>query len=432
MHGHTITEEEQYLPREGWYVVGAHTLNRDYLNSYNRPVAYDWLERYEPVRVFGKSSFLFRFWIESPGHPVPEGFQGTVLTEKQWYDDALERLARARRIRPDSAGGAQAGGRAARARTGRIDDALARFRECGRVADEASRNALKDIRDTIDAWTLSRLSPEDQMSYMQFRQFRLDRFLELHQELIQAVIFAERFKKPDIGIALLTSALAGGGPVSRDPRGAASPGACGPAAGSTIATRRSWPSPWSMPSGMCYRENGQDLTTVRRLSREADQMMQQAGRRVRHDPDQAIQEARRALAEPSPGPAQAPPPEQKITRRTVTGRNAKGRDIMEPDSIHLILGTAGHIDHGKTSLVRALTGIDTDWLPEEESPGHDHRHRHCRSGAGWSHRGAWWTFRATNASCAPWWPALRALTWCCWWWLRTTGSCRRPWSTWTS
>jgi selenocysteine-specific elongation factor len=42
---------------------------------------------------------------------------------------------------------------------------------------------------------------------------------------------------------------------------------------------------------------------------------------------------------------------------------------MEPDSIHLILGTAGHIDHGKTSLVRALTGIDTDWLPEEKARG---------------------------------------------------------------
>ena len=29
----------------------------------------------------------------------------------------------------------------------------------------------------------------------------------------------------------------------------------------------------------------------------------------------------------------------------------------------LILGTAGHIDHGKTALVKALTGIDTDRLP---------------------------------------------------------------------
>jgi selenocysteine-specific elongation factor len=36
---------------------------------------------------------------------------------------------------------------------------------------------------------------------------------------------------------------------------------------------------------------------------------------------------------------------------------------------HLILGTAGHIDHGKTSLVKALTGIDTDRLPEEKTRG---------------------------------------------------------------
>lgn len=35
----------------------------------------------------------------------------------------------------------------------------------------------------------------------------------------------------------------------------------------------------------------------------------------------------------------------------------------------LILGTAGHIDHGKTSLVRALTGIDCDRLPEEKARG---------------------------------------------------------------
>jgi selenocysteine-specific elongation factor len=35
----------------------------------------------------------------------------------------------------------------------------------------------------------------------------------------------------------------------------------------------------------------------------------------------------------------------------------------------LILGTAGHIDHGKTALVRALTGTDTDRLPEEKRRG---------------------------------------------------------------
>src|ERR671931_870198 len=35
----------------------------------------------------------------------------------------------------------------------------------------------------------------------------------------------------------------------------------------------------------------------------------------------------------------------------------------------LTVGTAGHIDHGKTVLVRALTGIDTDRLPEERRRG---------------------------------------------------------------
>ena len=35
----------------------------------------------------------------------------------------------------------------------------------------------------------------------------------------------------------------------------------------------------------------------------------------------------------------------------------------------LILGTAGHVDHGKTSLIRALTGIDTDRLQEEKKRG---------------------------------------------------------------
>src|SRR5207249_6538750 len=35
----------------------------------------------------------------------------------------------------------------------------------------------------------------------------------------------------------------------------------------------------------------------------------------------------------------------------------------------IVVGTAGHIDHGKTSLVKALTGIDTDRLPEEKARG---------------------------------------------------------------
>ncbi|MFA4915202.1 MAG: selenocysteine-specific translation elongation factor [Syntrophales bacterium] len=36
---------------------------------------------------------------------------------------------------------------------------------------------------------------------------------------------------------------------------------------------------------------------------------------------------------------------------------------------HIVLGTAGHVDHGKTALIKALTGIDTDRLKEEKERG---------------------------------------------------------------
>src|SRR5262249_26993883 len=35
----------------------------------------------------------------------------------------------------------------------------------------------------------------------------------------------------------------------------------------------------------------------------------------------------------------------------------------------MIVGTAGHVDHGKTALVRVLTGVDTDRLKEEKERG---------------------------------------------------------------
>ncbi len=38
-------------------------------------------------------------------------------------------------------------------------------------------------------------------------------------------------------------------------------------------------------------------------------------------------------------------------------------------SRHYIIGTAGHIDHGKSSLIEALTGTDPDRLPEEKARG---------------------------------------------------------------
>ena len=34
---------------------------------------------------------------------------------------------------------------------------------------------------------------------------------------------------------------------------------------------------------------------------------------------------------------------------------------------HVIIGTAGHVDHGKTALIKALTGIETDRLQRRKS-----------------------------------------------------------------
>ena len=49
-------------------------------------------------------------------------------------------------------------------------------------------------------------------------------------------------------------------------------------------------------------------------------------------------------------------------RQFVAQLQAKGGSRM-------IVGTAGHIDHGKTTLVRALSGVDTDRLKEEKARG---------------------------------------------------------------
>ena len=70
-----------------------------------------------------------------------------------------------------------------------------------------------------------------------------------------------------------------------------------------------------------------------------------------------------ALAAPFFEPcAHALTPERDRRGRAARGRAAAGAGAM-------IVGTAGHIDHGKTSLVRALTGVDTDRLKEEKARG---------------------------------------------------------------
>ena len=42
---------------------------------------------------------------------------------------------------------------------------------------------------------------------------------------------------------------------------------------------------------------------------------------------------------------------------------------MRAKPAHITAGVAGHVDHGKTSLVRALTGMETDRLREEKERG---------------------------------------------------------------
>jgi selenocysteine-specific elongation factor len=53
----------------------------------------------------------------------------------------------------------------------------------------------------------------------------------------------------------------------------------------------------------------------------------------------------------------------------LTSSSTKDFSSMTKVIHSIVIGTAGHIDHGKTALVRALTGVDTDRLPEEKRRG---------------------------------------------------------------
>lgn len=93
---------------------------------------------------------------------------------------------------------------------------------------------------------------------------------------------------------------------------------------------------------------------------------------------------------------------------------------------HVIIGTAGHVDHGKTALIKALTGIDTDRLQEEKKRG-------ITIELGFAHLD--WPdgtqagivdvpgHENLSATC---WQGPEASIWPCWWWRLTKGSCPRP------
>ena len=79
---------------------------------------------------------------------------------------------------------------------------------------------------------------------------------------------------------------------------------------------------------------------------------------------------------------------------------------------HIIIGTAGHIDHGKTTLIKALTGRNTDRWEEEQRRGITidlgFTWLTCRAGTGPASS----TCRATRNSSTTWWPASWAWIWC--------------------
>ena len=84
----------------------------------------------------------------------------------------------------------------------------------------------------------------------------------------------------------------------------------------------------------------------------------------------------------------------------------------------IIVGTAGHIDHGKTALVKALTGIDADRLEEEKRRGITidlgFAHTDCLPRTARLCAWALSTFRGTSALSAICWRGWAASTWCCW------------------
>ena len=58
-------------------------------------------------------------------------------------------------------------------------------------------------------------------------------------------------------------------------------------------------------------------------------------------------------------------------RSALSGRRGRfvGQSARRWRNGAMIVGTAGHVDHGKTALVRALTGVDPDRLKEEKARG---------------------------------------------------------------
>jgi len=82
----------------------------------------------------------------------------------------------------------------------------------------------------------------------------------------------------------------------------------------------------------------------------------------------------------------------------------------------MIVGTAGHIDHGKTLLVQALTGVDTDRLKEEKARGISIELGYAYQPLEMARCSDSSMCRGTSVSSIPCLLAPPASTSACWWW----------------
>jgi selenocysteine-specific translation elongation factor len=85
----------------------------------------------------------------------------------------------------------------------------------------------------------------------------------------------------------------------------------------------------------------------------------------------------------------------------------------------MIIATAGHVDHGKTTLLQAITGVNADRLPEEKARGMtiDLGYAYWPQPDGWDLL----TFPDTKSFCPTCWRGWGVLTMRCWWWPAMTG-----------
>lgn len=99
---------------------------------------------------------------------------------------------------------------------------------------------------------------------------------------------------------------------------------------------------------------------------------------------------------------------------------------------NIIIGTAGHVDHGKTALIKALTGIETDRIKEEKKRGITIELGFAYLDLPTAKRRASLMCRGMKSLSKICWQVQAASTLPCWLSPQTRALCRRPASIWAS